>query len=124
MPFLSTFPSHSAFLFVFDLVFSQFARTMASMQAGTPWENGVYKMSMTFTEDYPVKPPKCMLARCLEIRTTTRFAMYSSSPFIFINIYAFFRTRTPPLFLARRIRARPLSPQYLSVGHRVPFHPE
>ncbi|RIA89811.1 ubiquitin-conjugating enzyme/RWD-like protein [Glomus cerebriforme] len=26
---------------------------------GTPWENGVYKMVMTFPEDYPSKPPKC-----------------------------------------------------------------
>jgi ubiquitin-conjugating enzyme E2 I len=24
------------------------------------WENGVYKLSMTFSEDYPSKPPKCM----------------------------------------------------------------
>ncbi|CAG8495569.1 13381_t:CDS:2 [Dentiscutata erythropus] len=24
----------------------------------TPWENGVFKMTMTFPEDYPSKPPK------------------------------------------------------------------
>jgi len=26
---------------------------------GTPWEGGLYKVSMTFPEDYPSKPPKC-----------------------------------------------------------------
>ncbi|KAI0277672.1 ubiquitin-conjugating enzyme 9 [Russula aff. rugulosa BPL654] len=26
---------------------------------GTPWEGGLYKLSMTFPEDYPSKPPKC-----------------------------------------------------------------
>lgn len=26
---------------------------------GTDWENGIYKVSMEFTEDYPSKPPKC-----------------------------------------------------------------
>ncbi|ORY98455.1 SUMO-conjugating enzyme ubc9 [Syncephalastrum racemosum] len=25
----------------------------------TPWENAVYKVIMTFPEDYPSKPPKC-----------------------------------------------------------------
>ncbi|KAJ3296129.1 E2 SUMO-conjugating protein ubc9 [Blyttiomyces sp. JEL0837] len=28
-------------------------------KAGTPWENGVYKILMTFPDDYPQKPPKC-----------------------------------------------------------------
>lgn len=26
---------------------------------GTPWEGGVYKLVMVFTDDYPSKPPKC-----------------------------------------------------------------
>lgn len=26
---------------------------------GTDWENGVFKVSMEFSEDYPSKPPKC-----------------------------------------------------------------
>lgn len=26
---------------------------------GTPWEGGLYKVTMEFTEDYPSKPPKC-----------------------------------------------------------------
>merc|ERR1711904_743376 len=26
---------------------------------GTPWENGLYNLTMEFTEDYPSKPPKC-----------------------------------------------------------------
>jgi len=26
---------------------------------GTAWEGGLYKLSMTFPEDYPSKPPKC-----------------------------------------------------------------
>jgi len=26
---------------------------------GTPWEGGVYKVIMTFPEEYPAKPPKC-----------------------------------------------------------------
>ncbi|KAL1914823.1 uncharacterized protein VTP21DRAFT_7915 [Calcarisporiella thermophila] len=26
---------------------------------GTCWENGLYKLHMQFTEDYPSKPPKC-----------------------------------------------------------------
>ncbi|KAI8057038.1 SUMO-conjugating enzyme ubc9 [Syncephalis plumigaleata] len=25
----------------------------------TPWENGVYKLVLTFPEEYPTKPPKC-----------------------------------------------------------------
>ncbi|RKP23930.1 ubiquitin-conjugating enzyme 9 [Syncephalis pseudoplumigaleata] len=25
----------------------------------TPWEHGVYKLVLTFPEDYPSKPPKC-----------------------------------------------------------------
>jgi ubiquitin-conjugating enzyme E2 I len=29
---------------------------------GTPWEGGLYKLSMTFPEDYPSKPPKCKFA--------------------------------------------------------------
>ncbi|KAK9764212.1 SUMO conjugating enzyme Hus5 [Basidiobolus ranarum] len=31
-------------------------------KASTPWENGVYKLVMAFTEDYPSKPPKCKFA--------------------------------------------------------------
>ena len=27
----------------------------------TPWENGIYKVIMTFPEEYPAKPPKCRL---------------------------------------------------------------
>lgn len=26
---------------------------------GTDWEDGIYKVTMEFTEDYPSKPPKC-----------------------------------------------------------------
>ncbi|KAF6763849.1 ubiquitin-conjugating enzyme9 [Ephemerocybe angulata] len=28
-------------------------------KSNTPWEGGLYKLSMTFPEDYPSKPPKC-----------------------------------------------------------------
>lgn len=28
---------------------------------GTDWENGVFKVSMEFSEDYPSKPPKCKI---------------------------------------------------------------
>ncbi|CAG9335821.1 unnamed protein product [Blepharisma stoltei] len=28
-------------------------------KANTPWEGGVYKLSMDFTDEYPAKPPKC-----------------------------------------------------------------
>lgn len=28
-------------------------------KAGTPWENGVYKLQMFFNEEYPILPPKC-----------------------------------------------------------------
>lgn len=28
-------------------------------QAGTPWEGGCYKVKLTFSEDYPDKPPIC-----------------------------------------------------------------
>ncbi|CAG8522793.1 1834_t:CDS:2 [Funneliformis caledonium] len=26
---------------------------------GTPWEYGLYKLTISFSEDYPIKPPKC-----------------------------------------------------------------
>jgi len=32
-------------------------------KAGTPWEGGLYKLSMTFPEDYPSKPPKCKFVK-------------------------------------------------------------
>ncbi|KAH9997332.1 ubiquitin-conjugating enzyme/RWD-like protein [Russula vinacea] len=32
---------------------------------GTPWEGGLYKLNMTFPEDYPSKPPKWTV--CLSI---------------------------------------------------------
>ena len=28
---------------------------------GTDWENGVFKVSMEFSDDYPSKPPKCKI---------------------------------------------------------------
>jgi ubiquitin-conjugating enzyme E2 I len=28
-------------------------------KSGTPWEGGLYKIEMNFTEDYPSKPPQC-----------------------------------------------------------------
>ncbi|KAJ3129160.1 E2 SUMO-conjugating protein ubc9 [Nowakowskiella sp. JEL0407] len=28
-------------------------------KVGTPWEGGVYKLVIQFSEDYPQKPPKC-----------------------------------------------------------------
>ncbi|KPM08424.1 SUMO-conjugating enzyme UBC9-like protein [Sarcoptes scabiei] len=28
-------------------------------KAGTPWENGLYKLRMIFKDDYPMTPPKC-----------------------------------------------------------------
>jgi ubiquitin-conjugating enzyme E2 I len=28
---------------------------------GTDWENGIFKVSMEFSEDYPSKPPKCKI---------------------------------------------------------------
>ena len=31
---------------------------------GTDWENGVFKVSMEFSEDYPSKPPKCKSLDC------------------------------------------------------------
>lgn len=32
---------------------------------GTPWEGGFYRLTMTFTEDYPTKPPKCQFSPVL-----------------------------------------------------------
>ena len=26
---------------------------------GTDWENGIFPLTMAFTDDYPSKPPKC-----------------------------------------------------------------
>eukprot|EP00667_Euglena_gracilis_P033659 EG_transcript_55621 len=28
-------------------------------KAGTPWEGGLYKLTIDFSDDYPSKPPKC-----------------------------------------------------------------
>eukprot|EP00993_Chasmostoma_nieuportense_P005622 NODE_6242_length_557_cov_19.902326_g6077_i0.p1 GENE.NODE_6242_length_557_cov_19.902326_g6077_i0~~NODE_6242_length_557_cov_19.902326_g6077_i0.p1 ORF type:complete len:179 (+),score=53.82 NODE_6242_length_557_cov_19.902326_g6077_i0:53-538(+) len=28
-------------------------------KAGTPWEAGLYKLTIDFSDDYPSKPPKC-----------------------------------------------------------------
>jgi ubiquitin-conjugating enzyme E2 I len=28
-------------------------------KVGTPWEGGIYKLTVTFPEEYPQKPPKC-----------------------------------------------------------------
>ena len=28
-------------------------------KSGTPWESGVYPLTMQFSDDYPMKPPKC-----------------------------------------------------------------
>eukprot|EP00758_Cryptobia_borreli_P003168 Tbor_TRINITY_DN3572_c0_g2::TRINITY_DN3572_c0_g2_i1::g.2917::m.2917/K10577/UBE2I, UBC9; ubiquitin-conjugating enzyme E2 I len=32
---------------------------------GTIWEGGEYQLTMTFTEDYPTKPPKCQFKKVL-----------------------------------------------------------
>ncbi|KAG2020164.1 ubiquitin-conjugating enzyme E2 [Coprinopsis cinerea AmutBmut pab1-1] len=32
---------------------------LISAQHQTPWEGGLFKLTMTFPEDYPSKPPKC-----------------------------------------------------------------
>ena len=32
---------------------------------GSPWEGGVYKLIMEFSEDYPNKPPKCKFSPVL-----------------------------------------------------------
>eukprot|EP01001_Neometanema_parovale_P010164 NODE_6397_length_850_cov_158.075653_g6161_i0.p1 GENE.NODE_6397_length_850_cov_158.075653_g6161_i0~~NODE_6397_length_850_cov_158.075653_g6161_i0.p1 ORF type:complete len:162 (-),score=31.71 NODE_6397_length_850_cov_158.075653_g6161_i0:309-794(-) len=32
---------------------------------GTPWENGLYRLTMDFSDDYPSKPPKCRFAPVL-----------------------------------------------------------
>ncbi|CAD2212770.1 ubiquitin-conjugating enzyme E2 I [Angomonas deanei] len=29
-------------------------------KVGTPWEGGEFRLTLTFTEDYPTKPPKCV----------------------------------------------------------------
>lgn len=34
-------------------------------KVGTPWEGGEYHLTMTFTEDYPTKPPKCQFSPVL-----------------------------------------------------------
>ena len=34
-------------------------------KAGSPWEGGVYKLMMEFSEDYPNKPPKCKFSPVL-----------------------------------------------------------
>jgi len=28
-------------------------------KSGTPWEGGLYKVTLEFSEEYPSKPPKC-----------------------------------------------------------------
>jgi ubiquitin-conjugating enzyme E2 I len=29
-------------------------------KAGTPWEGGTYRLTITFPQEYPQKPPKCV----------------------------------------------------------------
>jgi len=31
----------------------------------TPWEGGLYAIDLIFTDDYPVKPPKCIFTPCI-----------------------------------------------------------
>ncbi|KAF9988378.1 E2 SUMO-conjugating protein ubc9 [Mortierella antarctica] len=37
----------------------------------TPWEGGVYKLVLIFPEDYPSKPPKCMVAENMTNKVCT-----------------------------------------------------
>jgi ubiquitin-conjugating enzyme E2 I len=32
---------------------------------GTPWEGGLYKVEILFSEDYPSKPPNCKFTPCI-----------------------------------------------------------
>ncbi|KAF8511109.1 ubiquitin-conjugating enzyme/RWD-like protein [Hysterangium stoloniferum] len=48
-------------------------------KTGTSWEGGIYKLTMTFPEDYPSKPPKC-----------TRYCCHNNQPLL--------GKFTPPLF--------------------------
>ncbi|CDW88571.1 ubiquitin conjugating [Stylonychia lemnae] len=34
-------------------------------KSGSPWEGGIYKLNMEFSEDYPNKPPKCKFSPVL-----------------------------------------------------------
>ena len=34
-------------------------------KAGSPWEGGVFKLFMDFTDEYPSKPPKCKFEKVL-----------------------------------------------------------
>jgi ubiquitin-protein ligase len=41
----------------------------------TPWEGGLYPLTMTFSEDYPSKPPKCL---CQHVYKLSGFAISES----------------------------------------------
>ena len=44
---------------------------------GTDWENGVFKVSMEFSEDYPSKPPKCKTLYCVIVSSSSTIVMGS-----------------------------------------------
>lgn len=103
---------------------------------GTDWENGVFKVSMEFSEDYPSKPPKCKSLWLLEgvISTRkhsivpwpwTRIASYSEplSPLLSLLIFPIYFFFVTIVFLyARQIRASSLSSQCLSIGNNLSLY--
>lgn len=65
----------------------------------TIWEGGLFKLTLSFPDEYPTKPPKCK-AHPSHMRKKT------VSP------------------ASRQIRPPSFPPQRLSVRHRLPFDPE
>lgn len=64
----------------------------------TIWEGGLFKLTLTFPDEYPTKPPKC--------EAILRASMQ------------------PPSDMLRQIRPPVISPQRLSLGHRLFVNPE
>lgn len=74
----------------------------------TLWEGGLFKLEVTFPDEYPTKPPKC-----------TSCSPCSAAAQLWLGF------RCPDILTHRRqIRASAIPPQRVPLWHRLPVDPE